>query len=134
MHEMKRFSIRTILIATLVIAIGLVVYKSMKGPPRPYHSMERIISGCAGDTRNGNAWEIYIPPDIDGPYRTIGDDWSGILPYQTAPGEPFKAWVELESGRRTCDLPAVANHSYLIIPLENRKSQRTMLVMTRNDR
>ncbi len=131
---MKRFSIRTILMAMLMTATGLIVYKSMKGPPRPYVSLERIIEGRARTRAlNGNTWEIYIPPDIDGPYRTIGDDSVGTLPFQTNPGQSFRAWVDLKSGRRTLDLPAVSGNSYLIIPLENSKSERTMLIMRRMD-
>ena len=118
----------------LVIAIGLIVYKSMKVPPRPYVSLQGIVKGRAGTrAMNGNTWEIYLPPDIDGPYRTIGDDWVGTLPFQTNPGQSFKAWVDLESGRRTFDLPALPDYSYLIIPLENRNSERTMLIMSRLD-
>ena len=123
------FSLRTLLIFTAFVA--LLVPACMfffHREPRPFRDLDRFTNGY--DLRG---WSLEVEPDLPGPYREAGDDWSGAMPFQFNSGDPAKGWVDSGSSRRNFNYPGQAGVSYVVTFLETRDDKPTYLILSKPD-
>ncbi|MEM7479064.1 MAG: hypothetical protein AAF483_29115 [Planctomycetota bacterium] len=78
-------------------------------------------------------WSIEIEPDLPGPFRAAGDDWSGAMPFQFNSGHPAKGWVESSGARRKYNYPGRVGVSYLVFLLETIDDAPTYLILSKRD-
>ena len=129
---MRRFSLRTLMILTLLAAAVMMVIVSMRAKPRQYSSLADIIRRHASDRSiSGAPWEIHIAPDIDGPFRIAGDDWVSHGMLQSNAGENVHGWVDSGPERRPFNVTGIPGVSFLVVPLENSKDKVACLVLKR---
>ena len=119
------FSIRALLLFTAFVAVGVFFFHR---DPRPYKELDWFTNSY--DLRG---WSIEIEPDLPGPYRAAGDDWSGALPFQFNPGKPAKGWVESGGAKRTYNHPGRAGVSYIVVALETTDDAPTYLILSKPD-
>lgn len=131
---MQRFSLRSLLLLTSIAAVLIAVFLNIRGQPRQFYTLDEIIARYASDrSLSGALWEIHVAPDISGPFRSAGDDWTSHGPVQIPPGFGAHGWIDTGSDRRKFDHSGIPDVSYLIIRLENPDDQAGYLLMKRKD-
>ncbi|WP_442510254.1 hypothetical protein SH528x_001865 [Novipirellula sp. SH528] len=123
------FSIHALLVFTAFVAVlvsaGMFFFHRAA---RPFKDLDRFAN--AYDLRG---WSVEIEPDLPGPYRTAGDDWSGAMPFQFNSGKPAKGWVESGGVKRMFHHPGRIGVSYLVVFLENLDDAPTFLILSKPD-
>ena len=101
MSRKPTFSIRSLMLLTLFASVVIVFFiLATRRTPRPYKPLERFTAG-----RIALGWTIEVAPDIDGPYRAAGDDWSGAAVYHGSSGGRVKGWGRLRHLKADVQLP-----------------------------
>ena len=117
------------MLLTLFASVVIVFFiLATRRTPRPYKPLERFTAG-----RIALGWTIEVAPDIDGPYRAAGDDWSGAAVYHGSSGGRVKGWVDSGTSKRTFNYPGRAGVSYVVVALENRDDEPTYLIFSKPD-
>jgi len=123
------FTIRSLLLFTAFVAVlvsaGVFFFHRA---PRPYTDLDRFTNAY-----NLRGWSIEIEPDLPGPYRTAGDDWSGAMPFQFNSGNPAKGWVESGGAKRNYNHSGRAGVSYIGVALETTDDAPTFLILSKPD-
>ncbi len=131
---MAQFNLRGLLVLTFFAAIVLTCYLAYRGQPRGYLHLDEIIRLQASDkSLTGATWEIHVSPDISGPFRTSGNDWSGSGPYQLPVGSGAHGSIDTGSERRKFDHEGIPGVSFLVFLLENKYDRATYLIMKRTE-
>lgn len=129
MSRKPTFSIRSLLVLTTTVAIAVTALAVLlRRTPRPYKTLERFANSY-----EARGWTVEVAPDLDGPYRTAGDDWSAAAAVQCNSGQPVKGWVESGGTRRAIHYPARIGTSYIVEFLETRDDRPTYLILSKPD-
>ena len=129
MSRKPTFSIRSLMVLTLLVSVAIVALTVLLRPtPRPYKPLDRFTNGYIA-----RGWSVEVAPDLDGPYRTAGDDWSSAGTFHCNSGQPAKGWVDSGTSRRSFNYPGRAGVSYIVTLLETRDDEPTYLIMSKTD-
>ncbi|TWU07516.1 hypothetical protein [Stieleria varia] len=121
------FLIRRLLFLTaIVIVLVWVGLAFFHREPLRYHDLEWFTT-----TSDLRGWNIEVEPDIPGPYRTVGDHWSGVGATQFNPGRPATGWVQAGGTKRSFDYPGRSGVSYLVFFLETKDDALAYLILSK---
>lgn len=131
---MTQFNLRGLVFLVFIAALVFTAVRTYRGQPRVYIPLDEFIRRHASDkSLSGATWEIHVPPDVSGPFRAAGSDWSGSGPYQLPVGRGAHGWIDTGSERRKFDHDGIPGTSFLVFPLEDRDDRATYLIMKRAD-
>ena len=120
MGRRLNFRIRSLLLVTTILAVGVVLATYWLTPtPRPYHDIQHfVLSG----------WEVDVYPDLPGPFGSNGA--TAVL------GEGQSAIVSAAAGGVTKKhhVTGIPNYQFRARPLETLDGQPTFIILKKRIR
>lgn len=121
-----RFSIRSILVFTVLVALATLTANALlvRRPP-PFVSLQELLDGYPD-----RDWKIEVAPDVAGPFRNALYNGAGYGPIALPSGVGAQGYVSSGKSKRKFFYPGRVGYAYRVFLLENKDSQPTYMIIS----